>query len=166
MADVSVPHNIIQFYSDWNFTACFSTPSERSQLRLTADLNRDKGLSERLKTVSKRLNRIEIRIQKTDPGMVMNTGVSDPVTAEFVEPISSANERDTIFIRVRVWALSPVYNAILVSFYEKSQKKTPAPDIQQVKQFSLQGHRTEIHTWTRVNGQWMRKEVNVVLIQH
>jgi len=96
----------------------------------------------------------------------MNMGASDPVTAEFVEPISSVKEGDTISIRVRVWPLSPVDNAILVSFYEKSQEKTPAPDIQQVKHFSRQGHRTEIHTWTLVNGRWMRREVNVVLIQN
>ena len=160
-----VPQDITQFYSDWNFAACYSTPSERSKLRLVEYFEKEKGLSQRLKTVGKRLNSIESRIKKTDPGMVIIVGLGGSVTADFTEPIDTVKEGDTISIRVKVWPLSPIDNAMFVSSYEESQEKTPAPDIQQLKRLYRRTPRTEIHKWSIVNGQWMRNEANIVLIQ-
>jgi hypothetical protein len=165
ITEVLLPQNITQFYSDWNFAACFSTPSERSKLRLIDNFEQEKGLSQRLKTVGKRLNSIESRIKNIDPGMVINIGPGDSVTAEFVEPIGTVKEGDTISIRVRVRPFSPADNARFVSYYEESREKTPAPDIQPLKSLSRGAPRTEIHKWSIVNGRWMRNEANIVLIQ-
>jgi hypothetical protein len=162
--EVLLPQDIARFYSDWNFAACFSTPSERSKLRLIDDFDKEKGLSRRLKTVARRLTSIESRIKKTDPGMVIHIGSGDSVNAEFAQPLDTVKEGDTITIRVRVWPLSRVDNAVFVSFYEESQEKTPAPDIEQLKRLSREAPRTEIHKWSSVNGRWMRNEVNVVLL--
>jgi hypothetical protein len=163
--ELLMPQDIMQFYSDWNFAACFSTPSERLEIRFIDDFDKEKGLSQRLKTVGKYLNSIESRIMNTDPGIDV-IGLDDSVNAEFVEPIDIVKEGNMVSLRVRVWPLSPVENATFVSFYEKSQEKTPAPDIQKLKRPFRGVPRTEIHKWSIVNGQWVRNEANVVLIHN
>ena len=121
----AVPQNITQFYADWNFAACYSTPSERSKLRYIHDVDKDKGLlSKRLKSVAKRLNNIEARIHKCDPGMVRNMGVRPPVTADYIEVIDIENEGDNLSIRVKAWSLSVIDNAVFVTSYEEAQGKS------------------------------------------
>lgn len=67
--NVTQPYqDITQFYRDWSYAASFSTPAERSRLRLVVDPDEAEGLSQRLKTVIRRLKNIESGIQKIDIG--------------------------------------------------------------------------------------------------
>ena len=109
---LSIPEDISQFYNNLNFAACFSTPAERDRLRLVADLDNSADLPQRLKTVGKLIRSLESKIQRIDPGMVLNLGVTDPVPAGLTEPIDVKAEDNKVTLRVRVWRLSSVDNAL------------------------------------------------------
>jgi len=165
--DITQPYqDITQFYRDWNYAASFSTPAERSRLRLVADLDEAKGLSQRLKTVFSRLKNIEFGIQKIDvggPGRLAPPGY--PVGAELADLVDIRKKGPTIAVRVKFWPLLPPDNALLVASYEERREKIPVPDVRQLRSLLQSAPRTEIHTWTSVDGGWMRNEANLVLLQ-
>jgi hypothetical protein len=164
-AALILPQEIEEIYKDWNFAACFSTPTERSRVHFVADLNHAKALSPRLKAVGEVLHQIEHKIQKINPDMAIGSGKIPLVPAELLEPVEVKTDGATVSVRVEVWPLSPQDNAQLVLSYDKIPKQTPLADLQRLESSWMMVPRTEIHKWTLVNGRWIRNEANVVLVK-
>jgi len=100
--DADIPADVSRFYSDSNHAACFSTPAERSQLRLVAVTRQARDLSQRLWNVEKLIQRVDNRIARTDPGIIVKSSPVDPIQPVFTEPYKAIRKENTMTILVHV----------------------------------------------------------------
>ncbi|MEW6754208.1 MAG: hypothetical protein AB1505_24985 [Candidatus Latescibacterota bacterium] len=174
------PPEILQYYRDLNFAACFSTPQERDRLRFVGILEDAEDLPQRLRVVGTLLPGLQDAVYQMDPGMVAGSGrrgvvvipedpllpqrmvpepAPDPVRPELTEVIGVEGNGGAVEVRVRVWPLSHEANARLVSAYERALGDAA---IGSPESLLARAPRTQIHTWTRLDGRWMRNQVSVV----
>ena len=161
------PTEITQYYHDVNFAACFSTPEERKLVSNLIETSATDKLSARLQTLAQTVQRIRAASVFIDPKMVHEGGVIKMSPHEELTEIASfLRTGNRIQVEVRTRSLTSKTRSGLVAQYDAPVVKSAPADSNDVLAAVLkQTARKEIHTWTQVNGRWVRDEAAVVLLK-
>jgi hypothetical protein len=163
---------ISEFYYNLNYVIAFSSYSERVELTkyLAEKELPEKFKRRRLAKVFALMKKIETEIIKEDPNIVTWTGppsghiyYSGLIEIKKIQPGA-----DKIRVEVIVYHLKPEINNELIARYEAArgdEKNIPREEelLGIVKPAPYQSG--EVHTWALVNGEWKKKEANLVSLK-
>ena len=164
--ELLTPVEISRYYDDHNFIVSYSTPSERDRIRKIRDYGELALLSERLERIGINLRSLDEKILRVDSGIYLKLDRSHLLLPELNEitGIREAGE-NKILVDVLVRPLSPYENAHFIAEYDNSDIKDTLPQ-DNLKLHRKHMLRKEIHQWIKVDDNWMKGEVNIMLIDY
>jgi hypothetical protein len=167
-----VPKQISQYYEDYAFVSSFSTPQERAKLveHLTTPGRTYQSQDRRLEKVLQLMKKLKVQVTNIDPKMIVNpshklVGVDYEGIVE-VKSVKVCGDRATV--DVTILGLKPEANLWLIAQYEKSggdPKAIPSPEQRLERAKGSTFRRLETHTWNKINGEWKKSELNIVLLK-
>jgi hypothetical protein len=167
-----VPKQISQFYEDYTFVSSFSTPQERATLAgyLTTPGQTYKSKDGRLEKVLQLMKKLKAQVNNIDPKMVINPYHRlERVDYEGVVEVNHVGVcGDRATVDVTILGLKPETNLWLIAQYEKSSGDSttiPSPEKGLERAKGSTFRRAETHTWVKINGEWKKNEVNIILLK-
>ena len=169
------PPEILRYYQNCNFVESFSTDSERKLLISIAkhEVSSAEPASKRLSKILKLMKDINSKVMKTDPGILFPKRQEEMIFYGLVEIDGIRRDDNEIKVDVIVRGIDSQSNLKLISEYEKFDKsKSPGEqDIERIRKEILDNSHIiymplhEVHTWFLFDGQWMIKDIKVVLLE-
>jgi hypothetical protein len=158
---ISLPQEVNDYYKTRNFVAAFSTLSERNALvgydaveELPSHLR-----SDRLREIFVQMQALKSRELAVDSGIM-----GSHIVVSGISQVEKVRQHSNGFLVVEtlIYDLDKGINAILIALYEKGGQISLSKLQPQTGTIS---HR-ELHEWSKLNGHWFKKAVNVVLIEN
>jgi hypothetical protein len=113
------------------------------------------------------MKRLRAQVTNIDPKMTINPSHNlELVNYEGLVEVNHVGVcGDRATVNVTILGLKPEANLWLIAQYEKSRgdpTRIPSPEQRLERAKGSTFRRAEIHTWTKINGEWKKSEVNII----
>jgi hypothetical protein len=159
----ALPPEIVTYYNDVNFIACFSRPGERALVHQALQ-NASHGLkSERLQKIAVMMGRVKQCLDDVDPAFVKGyePAVREAGGLAEIDFISIGKGRIRLEVTRRL--IPSGDNASLISSLGK-QDGTAVLE-KTVDKISKSKGTQEVHVWHQIHGRWIRNPASIVLLK-
>lgn len=166
-----LPPEITRFYADYNFVAAFTTFEEGVALQggRVVDAPPPDMNSPRMKEVQRRLNRLNARIVRSDPAIVVPLiKTAGTIPRGFLRITASRCGPNEMALRVTIQEIALPTRTKLIAAYEEAAPNVPSNEEIASLLAGMQDRshlQIELHRWILTDEGWMKEEADVALVE-